>query len=436
LTAYAAVNTIRLDDLRPHIFRTRDGGATWKEIVNGIPAGETVNAVREDPKKKGLLFAGTERAVYVSFDDGENWQSLRLNMGVTSVRDLIVKDDDVVAATHGRGFYILDDITPLRQIDRGASNQIAILFKPTTAWRVRWNTSTDMPWPVEEPTGENPPDGAIINYYLKGQAKGPVTLDIVQNDGRIVRRYSSDDPVTPIPEPSNAPVPVYWYRRPQVLSTSAGMHRFIWDVHYQPLPEIAGAAVGGFGRGGLPIQAIPRNTAPAPPTPWVSPGTYTVKLTVDGTTLSQPIVVKPDPRVKTPVVTMQQVYTLTREMYLGALDAHEAAVTLAALRRRAEEKRGAASGVELQAFITKALALEGTLPSGGGRGGAGAQAGPETLWGVRASLAALMNSMQAADVAPTANTLAAVTAARGRASRVMARWRVLQSSASSLSLTN
>ena len=189
LTAYAAINTLRLDDLRPHIFRTHDGGKTWTEIVNGIPNGETVNAVREDPKRKGLLFAGTERAVYVSFDDGANWQSLRLNMAVSSVRDLIVKDDDLVAATHGRGFWILDDITPLRQIDATSASQDAILFKPTTAWRVRWNTSVDMPWPKEEPTAPNPPEGSLINYYLKSASNGPVTLEILQQDGKLVRRY-------------------------------------------------------------------------------------------------------------------------------------------------------------------------------------------------------------------------------------------------------
>ena len=431
LTAYAAVNTLRLDDLRPHIFRTHDGGRTWKEIVQGIPAGETVNAVREDPRKKGLLFAGSERAVYTSFDDGENWQSLRLNMGVTSVRDLIVKDDDVVAATHGRGFYILDDITPLRQIDGRSATQNAILFKPATAWRVRWNTSTDMPWPVEEPTGQNPPDGAILNYYLNAQAKGPVTLEIAQQDGRIVRRYSSDDAVSPIPQQSSAPVPLYWYKKPQSLSTSAGMHRFVWDVHYQALPEIPGAPAPALGRGGLPIQAIPYNTAPAPSTPWVAPGTYTVTLTADGKRLTQPIVVKQDPRVKTPVLTMQQVYTLTKDLYFGAVDAHEAAVKLPALRRQAEEKRASASGAQAAAlddFIAKATALEGTATPVAGRGGRGSgatQSPTDTLWGIRASLAGLMNSMQAADVAPTANTLAAVNDALARAGRVMAQWRAL-----------
>lgn len=428
LTAYAAVNTLRLDDLRPHIFSTHDGGATWTEIVNGIPNGETVNAVREDPKKKGLLFAGTERAVYVSFDDGKNWQSLRLNMGVTSVRDLIVKDDDVVAATHGRGFYILDDITPLRQIDGATANASAILFKPADAWRVRWNTSTDMPWPAEEPTGQNPPEGAILNYYLNAQAKGSVTLEIAQQDGRVVRRYASDDSVAPIPERSAAPVPIYWYRKPQGLSTTPGMHRFVWDVHYQPLPEVPGGGTPGFGRGGLPIQAIPHNTAPAPSTPWVAPGTYTVTLTVDGSRLSQPIVVKQDPRVKTPALTMQQVYMLTKDMYFGAFDAHEAALKLAAMRRDAEQKRASTSSAEAAAlgdFIAKATALEGTPAPAGGRGSAPGQTSPDTLWGVRTSLAGLMNSMQAADVAPTVNTLAAVNDALARRARVMARWRAL-----------
>ena len=402
--------------MRPHIYRTHDGGKTWTEIVAGIPNGETVNAVREDPKRKGLLFAGTERTVYVSFDDGARWQSLRLNMPASSMRDLIVKDDDLVVATHGRGFWILDDITPLRQIDATSEGQAAILFKPTTAWRVRWNTSTDMPWPVEEPTGMNPPDGAIINYYLKSAAAGPVTLEILQQDGRLVRRYSSADPVTPIPDAPSAPVPIYWYRPPQSLSTAAGMHRFIWDVHYQPLP----AGGGGGGRGGLPIAAIPYNTAPGPGTPWANPGTYTLKLTVDGKSYTQPITVKQDPRVKTPALAMQQVYSLTKAMYFGAVDAQQAALALGAMRAQATALAAKAQGpaaAALAAFEKKAAALEGQRPAAGGgqrggggggqRGGAAAPAAPpDTLWAVAGLLSGQMNSMQAADVAPTSATLA------------------------------
>ncbi len=437
LTAYAAINTLRLDDLRPHIYRTHDGGKTWTEIAAGIPDGETVNAVREDPKRKGLLFAGTERTVYVSFDDGARWQSLRLNLPASSIRDLIVKDDDLVVATHGRGFWILDDITPLRQLDTTSEGQAAILFRPTTAWRVRWNTSTDMPWPVEEPTGANPPEGAIINYYLKSAATGSVTLEILQQDGRVVRRYSSDDPVTPIPDAASAPVPVYWYRQPQALSTAAGMHRFMWDVHCQPLP----AGGGGGGRGGLAIAAIPFNTGQAVGTPWANPDTYTVRLTANGKSYTQPITVKQDPRVKTPALAMQQVYSLTRAMYFGAVDAQQAALAIGAMRSQATALAAKAQGpsaAALAAFEKKAAALEGQRPAGGGgqrgggggggqRGGAAAPAPPpDTLWAAASLLGGQMNSMQAADVAPTAATLASVTAAQTAAAGVMARWNTLK----------
>src|SRR5256886_2494712 len=177
-TAYAAVNTLRLDDLRPHIYRTRDAGATWTEVTNGIPQNENTDVVREDPERKGLLFAGTERAVYVSFDDGDHWQSLRLNMAASSVRDLIIKDDDLCAATHGRGFWILDNITPLRQLQAKITAAPAMLFKPQTALRVRWNTNSDTPIPPDEAAGENPPDGAMIDYYIASRASRPETIEI------------------------------------------------------------------------------------------------------------------------------------------------------------------------------------------------------------------------------------------------------------------
>jgi photosystem II stability/assembly factor-like uncharacterized protein len=439
LTAHAAVNTLRIDDMRPHIYRTHDGGKTWTEIVSGLPDGAAVSVVREDPKKKGLLFAGTETQVYVSFDDGDHWQSLRLNMAPSSVRDLIIKDDDVVAATHGRGFWILDDITPLRQIDAKTSDREAVLFEPTTAWRVRWNTNTDTPLPPDEPAAPNPPEGAIINYYLKSAAAGPVTLEISEGSapGRLVRRYSSTDPVVPIPDPSTAPLPLYWYRPPQALSSAAGVHRFLWDVHYQPLGG------GGGGRGGLPIAAVPYNTVPAPSTPWVAPGTYTVKLTVNGKSYTQPITVKADPRVKTPLPVMQQVYTLTKAMYFGAVDAQVAAANLASIRTQVAERREKAQGAMAQAladFDKKAEALQGAAAGGrgagpggraggpGGRGGtpAGPSPVPETLSSASAALAGLMNSLQGADVQPTAIQLAAITSAQQTAARVMARWNTLR----------
>ena len=287
-TAYAAVNTLRLDDLRPHIFRTHDGGVTWTEVTGGLPNNENTNAVRENPERKGLLFAGTERAVYVSFDDGDHWQSLRLNMGASSVRDLIIKGDDLCVATHGRGFWILDNITPLRQLQESVTKAPAVLFRPQVALRVRWNLNTDTPLPPDVPAGENPPDGAMIDYHIGPGTSGPVSLEIKDETGQIVRRYSSADPL-PTPNPSLA-IPPYWLRPAQQLAADPGMHRFLWDLHHAPVPGEAPQ---------YPIAAVYRNTAPAPTSPWVMPGKYRVVLTVGGKSYEQPLTVVMDPRVKT-----------------------------------------------------------------------------------------------------------------------------------------
>ncbi len=303
LTAYAAINTIRLDDLKPHIYRTRDGGKTWQHITKGIPDGGIINVVREDPKRRGLLFAGSEQAVYVSFDDGENWQSLRLNMPATSIRDLVIKDDDVVVGTHGRSFWILDDITPLRQLTPNVAAADAFLYKPQLATRFRWNKNTDTPLPQEEPAGQNPPDGAIINYWVKEPAQS-VTLEVLTTTGELIRKYSSADPPEKMLEGVN--VPEYWVRPPQVLSGAAGMHRFTWDLHY---PAPAGAAQS------YPISAIYRNTPTEPAGPWVMPGTYAVRLTVDGKTYTQPLTVRMDPRVKTPALVLTQQFHLSKQIY-------------------------------------------------------------------------------------------------------------------------
>ena len=338
LTAYAAVNTLRLDDMNPHIYRTHDGGKTWKEIVDGIPGGAPVSVVREDPKRKGLLFAGSETQVYVSFDDGDHWQSLRLNMAASSVRDLVIKDDDLVVGTHGRGIWILDDITPLRQIDATTAQQEVVLFKPQTAWRVRWNMNTDTPLPPDEPTAPNPPEGAIVDYYLKSAASGPVTLEILSGDGKVVRRYSSDDEVFR-PDPATITIPLYWFRPPMTLATTPGMHRFTWDVHYQPID-----GVNRVGGPTLPIAAIGHDTVPAPTTPWANPGSYTVRLTVNGKAYSQSIVVKQDPRVKTSALAMQQVYSLSKATYDGAVAAQQAVNQAGEIRDRIAKMQSQASG--------------------------------------------------------------------------------------------
>jgi len=285
-TAYAAINRFKLDDLRPHIYRTHDGGKTWTEIVNGIPSGEVVNSVREDPVRRGLLFAGTERAAYFSLDDGDHWQSLRLNMPATSIRDLVIHDDDIVVGTHGRSFWILDDMSPLRQLDAKPAAE-TFLFTPKLTYRFRRDKNTDTPLPPEEPAGKNPPDGAVINYRLGADAARPVLLDILDHAGKIVRSFSSADSVEPIETDVN--VPTYWIRPQQRLPAETGTHRFVWDLHYPPPKVLAHD---------YPISAIYGDTPRFPLGPAVLPGTYTVRLTVKGRRYEQPLTIRLDPRVR------------------------------------------------------------------------------------------------------------------------------------------
>ena len=301
--AFVAVNRIRLDDQRPHIFRTKDGGKNWKEIVKGLP-NEPINTVREDPSRKGLLFAGSENAVYVSFDDGENWQSLRLNMPATSIRDLVVKDDDIVVGTHGRSFWILDDITPLRQMSDEVTKTEAFLYKPQNTYRVRWSTYTDTPITQEEPQGQNPPDGAIINYYLKEKINNSVVLEIFDTSKKLIRKFSSDDKPYELPDLN---IPHYWIRPQQILSANAGSHRFMWDLHYPPLNLPPS----------YPISAVYQNTAPDATSPWVMPGYYIAKLTVNGKSSEQSFLIKMDPRVKTSAVDLKIQHDLSLSCYEG-----------------------------------------------------------------------------------------------------------------------
>lgn len=421
-TVYAAINMFRLDDLRPHILRTRDGGATWTEIVSGIPDGAAVNAVREDPKRKGLLFAGSEREVYVSFDDGDHWQSLRLNMPATSIRDLIIKDDDLVVGTHGRGFWILDDITPLRQLNDAVARSEAHLYKPQTATRVRWNMNTDTPLPPDEPAGQNPPDGAIINYFLGEAASGPVTLEIFDSAKTLVRRYSSADPVEP-PDPQLA-IPPYWVRPPQRLSAAPGMHRFLWDMRLAPVPRT---------RATYPIAAIAGNTPPAPTAPWVMPGTYTVKLTANGKSQTQPLTVRMDPRVKTSVIFLKQQWNLSSALYQGILEMAAMQEKLRAiraqLRQRSEQAGSGALADAIAALDKKVEAVEGASGGFGGGGAprpAGAGPAPDTVGSLRGQFTTLMNLLQGADVAPTTQATMAIADRQQAFTKLKQQWATVE----------
>jgi hypothetical protein len=304
----------------------------------------------------------------------------------------------------------------------------AHLFKPQDAYRVRWNTNTDTPLPPDEPAGMNPPEGAIIDYVLGAPATGPVTLEITTVDGKPVRQYSSADPATR-PDPATSNLPLYWFRPPMTLKTDAGMHRFTWDMHYQPLLSGGGGRGGGGGLN-LPIAAVPFNTVPVPGGPWVAPGSYTAKLTVNGKSYSQPITVKQDPRVKTPALVMQQVYSLTRSTYEGARDAQQAAHQAQSLRDQiAKLDAKGATKDSLSAFDEKLKSLVGPP---GGRGGTPSPFGPapvppptpgtpDSLADASSVLAAVMNSL-ASDMQPTALQLKTIADAQARAGQVMTRW--------------
>jgi len=421
LTAYIAVNRIRLDDQKPHIYRTTDGGTTWKEIVAGLPEGP-VNTVREDPERRGLLFAGTEIAVFYSLDDGEHWQPLRLNMPATSIRDLVVHNDDVVVGTHGRSFWILDDITPLRQLNAAAVNS-AFLFVPQVAYRVKRNVNSDTPLPPEEPVGQNPPDGAIINYYLKENASGPVVLEILDSKNQLVRRYSSDDRPREINEKDYA-VPAYWYRPPQVLPTSAGMQRFVWDLKYAPPPAFSH---------GFPISAIYKDTPLYPLGPEVQPGTFTVRLIADGKTLTQTMTVKIDPRVKTSAGDLAKQFDLSLESYNGMDQSYQAVIQMRKLRDQIKADIDKAGSGPL-ADALKALEKKAASIAGEGRGdasspgtpGGSIDLGKPNLTALNNSYASLLENLQSADLPPTASMVAAAAELRGVLTKLIAAWNDLK----------
>jgi photosystem II stability/assembly factor-like uncharacterized protein len=331
-TAYAAVDNFQ--DSKPYFFRTSDYGKTWQPIDTGLPDSGVARTIREDPVRKGLLYAGTEGGVYVSFDNGDHWQSLQLNLPTCDVRDLVVHGDDLDIATYGRSLWILDDVTPLRQASEEVANSGVYFYKPQTAIRLRWDNDQDTPLPPEVPAGQNPPDGAFLDYYLKSAPQGDAKLAIYDSQGNLVRRYTS----SPAPEKYlPAAVPDYWFAPQVKLPKHAGMNRFVWDLRYPSPPALS---YGIFPPGLQKYvqfygteDAVPGMTPRTQPLgPQVLPGDYELALTVDGQTYKQTLHVTMDPRVRASQYDLAQQLHLLQRMTSGMSASYDAFNALSPLQ--------------------------------------------------------------------------------------------------------
>ena len=323
-TAYAAVDRHRLEDLHPYLYRTQDFGKSWKLVSRGIPDGSFLNCVREDPFRKGLLYACTEQGVYVSFNDGDDWQPLQLNLPMTSVRDLVVHENDLVIATFGRSFWILDDVTPLRQLDSQVASSDAWLFAPETAIRLRPGYDQGTPVPTDEALSANPPDGAVLDYYLKEKSPTPIQLEIFDSEGKFVRRFASDEELYKT-NPNSVALTMNWVRDPLPLPNDPGMHRFIWDLHY-PLP--VGVLRSYFFSAG----------------PLAVPGNYSVKLTANGKSATQPLTIKMDPRSRAAPEALQRQFALASQLSARLGEVSTALQQAKTLRQQIAERKKAAAG--------------------------------------------------------------------------------------------
>ncbi len=401
-TAYAAVDRHRVDDIGPYIYRTHDFGKNWTRINTGIPNGAYVRAVREDPGKKGLLFAGTELGVFFSANDGDSWQPLQLNLPVAPVHDLVIKDNDLVIATHGRSFWILDDISPLRQLTAEVQAAPAHLFQPATAMRIRANTNHDTPLPPEEPAGENPPPGAIFYYYLKSPAQD-VKLEVLDGKGQVVRAYSSKD--QPFKPPTPPAFPMYWFKPAEPPSTSPGMHRVVWDIRYTAPP----ATQPGYSMS----TAFGGDTPREPEGPQPVPAEYQLRLTVDGKSYIQRFKLVMDPRVKTSPADLQKQFALEQKLVEAIQSGYK---TIAEVRSAGES--GKISG-------DQESKLTGTARR---RGDAAAEqtSTQPTFASVIGSLSQLLVAVDSADTAPTTQESQAAEKTFGQFDSLLKQWQSLK----------
>ncbi len=398
-TAYVALLS---RDSHPHVYRTSDYGQSWQEISSGIPDDGTARAVREDPKDPNLLFAGTVTSVCVSFDRGDHWQSLQLNLPNTVVSDLTVKDSDLVISTYGRGFWILDDIAPLRQagaiVRTGAS---PYFFTPEPASRARWDNTQDTPVPPEMIVGDNPPEGAILDYYLPKTASS-VALTIADPSGAAIREFTN---IAPPPDTTMPNVPEYWIAPPTVLSASAGMHRIHWDLRYPDPPSLNYSYYGDaldYREYTLNWHALPgktyRNTVVGQ---MVLPGRYTATLTVDGQRFAQTITVVQDPRITVPDTDLRAQFRLQQRMVAGLDVTYHAITYVQQVRNALADRSKAIAGKPSAAQLTGAIqALDAALAP------LGSSASPLGL--AHRDLGRRINDQLVADAKPTASVIAGV----------------------------
>ena len=415
-SAYIAIDRHQMDDIAPHIYRTHDAGKSWTKITNGIAPGAYVHAVREDPVRKGLLFAGTELGVYVSFNDGDSWQPLQINLPITSVRDLVVKGNDLVVATHGRSFWILDNISPLRELSAGAPASVH-LFRPAAAIRLRKNEARDTPFQPEMPAGKNPPAGAIIDFSLASVPSDPITLEILDSNGRLIRKFSSSDEIAKLDE--TQAFPTFWFNPPAPLSTNVGLNRFVWDLrHERPLALRYGYSIAA---------AYGEDAIKLPQGPFVLPGTYQVKLTAGGRTLVAPLEVKLDPRLRAPAIALSQQQALEMKIVDAMKESFATVQQVNALSNQL---------VQLQSRLISDQSAKSILDAAHELDKKSAQlAAVETRWPptgilsaatLNAALGNLLTLVEGADSAPTAQAASAYTTYRRALDQQMVKWATLK----------
>jgi hypothetical protein len=419
-TAYVALTLHNTGDYTPYLYRTRDFGKTWTKIVTDLPTGQPsgsfVRAVRADTKRAGLLFTGTESGMFVSFDDGDHWQPLMQGLPNTSYRDITIKGNDLIAATYGRGLWVLDDISMLRQLTPAVATEPVHLFKPGDAVRVRRNVNANTPFPKEVPHALNPAPGVIIDYTLATAPQREITLDVLDGSGAVVRHLSSG-PAQPVAEAARPTLPNWWEAEPLALPAKAGANRASWDLRYEAPAVFAHT---------YELNANPGLTLPSPEGPLALPGTYTLRLTVDGKSYTQPVTVRPDPRSTATAAGLAAQQTLQMKIVKGMQAAWDGYQQATALRESVDHLTVPNANAEVK---TALAALDAAIDSVRGDTAAarafslaGGPAPQPRFVDVNVALASQIKAQDYADQAPTPAMLAGWNKACAALETAMRNW--------------